>query len=111
MRRNNEPVGHTCPMIDEIISAIESVDWDDTYWTKNDLIDTMEKIRTANGTLRDWGNEKCKECEELEKEIEYLQKDIKSHESTIEDLKGDINDLSFDISRLEEEIELLQNQD
>ena len=42
-----EPVGHTCPLIDEIISAVNSVSWDDTYWTARELIETLEKNKNS----------------------------------------------------------------
>lgn len=63
--RDNAPVPHTCPKIDEIISAIQYVKWDNTYWTEDRLVEIMEEIRKANDSLRKWGNEKHHECEDL----------------------------------------------
>ena len=93
MARDNAPVPHTCPMIDEIISAIDSVEWEDTYWTKRDLIETMEKIRKANDSLRNAGNDKHIECEQLEDQINDLEKDIKYKDREIEGLVDEIKDL------------------
>ncbi len=73
MSKYKEPIGHTCPIIDEVISAIRAANWDDTYWGERDLIRSMEKIRDANGTLRDWGNELVLEIEMLNIEINKLQ--------------------------------------
>lgn len=52
--RDNSGIDNTCPKIDEIISAINSVDWQDIdYWDAKGLIETMESIRKANSDLRD----------------------------------------------------------
>ena len=67
MANNNrpvEPVGHTCPMIDEIIEFInenvaKSIDTSGAMWT-------LEKIREANGKLRDWGNQMRNEAHYLD---------------------------------------------
>jgi len=104
MSRDKSPVPHTCPMIDEVISAIDSVDWEATYWTKNNLIETMEKIRSANDSLRNWGNEKCDEVAELEDKITDLEKDIKYNDAEIQDLIDEVKSLKFDISNLEEQL-------
>lgn len=95
---DNAPVGHTCPMINEVISAIESVDWNDTYWTKESIIEIMEKIRSANDQLRTWGNELYKEKEAIESDFEY----------EIKELKGIIDDLEYDLRQKDEEIILLE---
>jgi uncharacterized protein YoxC len=97
MARDNAPVPHTCPMIDEIISAIDSVDWEETYCTKKDLIETMEKIRKANDSLRSWGNDKHIECEQLEKDIKYKDREI-------EGLVDEVKDLKHEVSKLEDEL-------
>lgn len=104
MARDNAPVPHTCPMIDEIISAIDSVDWTDTYWDKKDLIETMEKIRKANNSLRNWGNDKHTECEQLEDQINDLEKDMKYKDREIEGLVDEIKDLKHEVSKLEYEL-------
>ncbi len=104
MARDNAYVPYTCPMIDEVIAAIESIEWDDTRWTKNDLIDTMEKIREANDSLRNWGNEKYTDCEELETQIESLEKDINYRNIEIDDLSNEIKDLNNEILKLEDEL-------
>lgn len=104
MARDNAPVPHTCPMIDEIISAIDSVEWEETSWTKKDLIETMEKIRKANDSLRNWGNDKHTECEQLEDQINDLEKDIKYKDGEIEGLVDEIKDLKHEVSKLEDEL-------
>jgi len=47
-----EIIPHTCPAIDELISAVKSVNWHDTYWEQEYLIAQLEKLRTANSKLR-----------------------------------------------------------
>lgn len=104
MARDNAPVPHTCPMIDKVISAINSVEWEDNYWSKDDLIDLMEDIRSANSTLRNWGNEKHLECNELEDKIYDLEYDLKYKAEEIETLNNKINELEMVVSKLENEI-------
>lgn len=99
-RRDNAPVRHTCPMIDEMISAIESVDWDETYWTKKDLIEIMERIRTANDTLRSWGNNLYEDLSNLEK---TSQSEYVNLENINNDLLSEIEKLKLEISNLENE--------
>ena len=104
MARDNAPVPHTCPMIDRVIYAINSVEWEDNYWSKDDLIDLMEDIRSANSTLRNWGNEKHLECNELEDKIYDLENDLKYKAEEIETLNNEINELEMVVSKLENEI-------
>lgn len=86
MARDNAPVPHTCPVIDEVISAIDSVDWEETFWNKTYLIKRMEDIRSANASLREWGNERQDDCEKLEDKIEELECKIESLSDEIYDL-------------------------
>jgi len=92
--KDHSPVSHTCPMIDEVISAINSVDWEETYWTKKQLIEIMENIRSHNGKLRDWGNEYCNKESDLADEIYELNK-------TIERLNDEVASLNQEISTME----------
>lgn len=86
--KDNAPVPHTCPKIDEVISAIKSVEWtEDSYWDEARLIELMEEIRSANDSLRTWGNEKHKECDELQDQVDDYEKEIKSLKSEIEELE------------------------
>jgi cell division protein FtsB len=101
MARDNAPVPHTCPMIDEIISAIDSVDWEETYWAKKDLIETMEKIRKANDSLRSWGNDLHDDLEKLEKQS---QSDYIDLENKNEDLTAEIESLKSEVSKLEDKL-------
>jgi hypothetical protein len=76
---DNSNIPNTCPKIDEVISAIESVDWgDSSYWDKRILIEILEKIRKANSDLRDWGNQMCRERDDLEDQLDELRKENQS---------------------------------
>lgn len=86
-RRDNAPVGHTCPMIDEVISAIKSVNWDENnYWDESRLVEIMEKIRSANDSLRTWGNDLCYERDELENYAEDLKRQLEFKQGEHDDL-------------------------
>jgi len=86
-----EPIGHTCPDIDalinghneimkliknyqrieevedlkDIISDIENILWD--------FDSELEKLRTANDTLRDWGISEAEEVDKLENDLYDLK--------------------------------------
>ena len=101
MARDNAPVSHTCPMINEVISVLESLNWDDCSWYMKDVIDIMEKIREANDKLRCWGNEKHEECEELEGRIYELERSVEDRDSEISDYIDTIEGLRAEIEQLE----------
>ena len=101
MARDNAPVSHTCPMINEVISVLESLNWDDCSWYMKDVIDIMEKIREANDKLRCWGNEKHEECEELEGRIYELDRSVEDRDSEISDYIDTIEGLRAEIEQLE----------
>ena len=96
--RDNSGIDNTCPKIDEVISAINSVDWgEDNYWDADRVIEIMEQIRGANSNLRDWGNEMCRERDELQKEFDYLEKEKNN-------LQDEINHYEKQIKELEDEL-------
>ena len=95
-----EPVGYTCPQIDEVIADIQQLgeDYESAYdfveevaavtegrakelfdaldTTRVDteeLIDKMEELRSANEQLRDWGAKGWEKVEELEEEIADME--------------------------------------
>ena len=102
MARDNAPVSHTCPMINEVISVLESLNQDDCSWYgEEDVIDIMEKIREANDKLRCWWNEKHEECEELEGRIYELERSVGDRDSEISDYIDTIEGLRSEIEQLE----------
>jgi hypothetical protein len=90
-KHHREPIKHTCPDIDkliegqteimkliknyqriddidefkDIISDIENILWD--------FDSELEKLRTANDTLRDWGISEAEEVDKLENDIYDLR--------------------------------------
>ena len=104
MAKDHSPVPHTCPLINEVISFIGSVegpsDQDEVEDFINSQIDaekTMEKIRAANGKLREWGNEMCNEMDEARDEVDDLKKDLDTHERTIEALREEVKSLEREV--------------
>ena len=86
--RDNAPVGYTCPMIDQVISFLEKIDWNLEDEEENDLsieckemVEVMEKIRKANDTLRTWGNEEYNLKNKYEEERDDLEKEVKNLKS------------------------------
>lgn len=71
--RDNAPVGHTCPNIDEMISMLED-------------------LRTSNSALRGWGQENYNELDKAKDRIEDLLDEIKSLETIIQELEEKQND-------------------
>lgn len=85
-----EPVGNTCPKIDEIIADLggcldnlkgatvhnisdvvhEAIE---TLSRLSSMYSPLEDIRSANLALRRWGNELVEDLEEAEKEITRLE--------------------------------------
>lgn len=90
-KHHREPIKHTCPDIDalikgqneimkliknyqrieevedlkDIISDIENILWD--------FEGELEKLRTANDTLRDWGISEAEEVDKLENDLYDLK--------------------------------------
>ena len=93
------PVGHTCPLIDKVISFLDSIDCEEV--NQNEIkttINVLEEIRSANDSLRTWGNELYKEKDEMESDFEY----------EIKDLKRKIDDLEYDLRKKDEAIYSLE---
>lgn len=63
----------------------------------------MEKIRTANDSLRCFGNERAERVEELEGEVSDLKSEVKDLEREIEEMKSKIDQLEEELSKVHEE--------
>lgn len=102
------PVGHTCPLIDRVIEALEeasnsltSLDGDGDVISELDrCMDVCEEIRDANSELRDWGYamESEYECmraerDDAESEKAEAEDEVERCEARIEDLEAQIHDL------------------
>ena len=97
---DNAPIGHTCPKIDDVISMVHNWYSDAEEITKSDyqiFEKKMEEIRSANSTLREWGNEQCLLAEQWED-------DLNSANNQISDLKDEIESLKDELKFLEKEL-------
>ena len=102
---DNAPIGHTCPKIDSVISNIHSIYMSSEEITKHEYVQfekLMEEIRSANSTLREWGNEENKKAEEFEKDFDRANRQV-------EDLEAEVMELKDEIKELERKIEELEN--
>ena len=105
-RRDNAPVNFTCPDIDSIIATIiavadrlseigGSLDCSSLSDVVNDLgaqeanlrqiyegrRSPLEELRSANESLRKWGNEECERADEAEAERDRLRDEVSELES------------------------------
>jgi len=114
MARDNAPIGHTCGSIDDIIDNLNNAIDEAKYIinnpeedsteeaniiisTINDVINSMESIRSDNTELRQWGNDEYDRAEDAERELEYLKDSMESLQdenselrSTVEELEGEL---------------------
>lgn len=111
MARDNAPIEHTCPKIDQVISFLEKIDWDLSDDDEKDLsieckeiVEVMEEIRKANDTLRTWGNEEFNSKNEYEEEKDDLEKEVKNLKSDLSDMDDKIRELKKEIETLEEKL-------
>ncbi len=104
--KDNAPVGNTCPMIDEVISAIESADWSEvSFHTAESVKEIMEKIRSANLELRNWGNEECNRANSFERDFDDAERTVKAQKEDLkfyigenESLIKELNDAQFQLN-------------
>ena len=87
-----EPVKHTCPDIDRLKKNIEeavsiceqeyytldtAIDgFDDVVYNISSIPDELEDLRSANSSLRDWGNALLDKVNELESTVSKMEDDI-----------------------------------
>ena len=103
-RGDNAPIGHTCPKIDSVISQIHALYMSSEEMSKQEYSyfeKLMEEIRTANSTLREWGNEQCEKAEEFEKDYDNSQREISDLKNEVESLKSEVKQLEKDLSETE----------
>ncbi len=119
MARDNAPIKHTCPTIDNIIGKMESARGEAEYISKHpeedstdeartiidelcDAISDMENIRSDNSELRDWGNEEYERADYAEGERDDAIKDKELLQEEIEELKAKIDELENELSAVAE---------
>lgn len=95
---DNAPIGNTCPKIDSVISFINGIKWDlededEEILSREskEIIEVLEEIRTANSTLREWGNQEFQDKEYLEKERDEMEGKIQELEKEIKSLEDDLS--------------------
>lgn len=126
-RYSREPIGHTCPKVNDaqseisgIVSDLESVDCneedkvilDDAISSLNSLSEDLENLRADNSTLRDWGNEEAKKADEFEKELDETrdklseaETDRDHYKNRVEELEAELYDVERKFQDLEEKLE------
>lgn len=116
MARDNAPIGHTCPKIDQVISFLEKIEWDLEDEEENELsieckemVQVMEEIRKANDTLRTWGNEEYNYKNEYLEQVDDLEKEVKGLKSELSDMEDEIKDLKAEIDTLEEKLSIAES--
>lgn len=100
----DEPVGHTCPLIDGVIEMVGGIEYiaiarifkgmtieelqelfdSVSAFQYNEFVDEMEKIRSANSDLREWGNDLAEELRDALQKIEELEDAVKDLEAEVE---------------------------
>jgi len=128
MGRNGDsaPVGYTCKTIDSVIGHLEEAKSEAEYYlaeSENEdfrsscaeikvnlesAILAMEKIRSDNSELRDWGNSEFNRAEELEKERDDLLSEVEELKEQMKGMHDDIIDLEDEVSDLEERVKILE---
>src|SRR5688572_5049408 len=99
--RDNAPIGHTCPKIDDVISMVHDFyksGGEMSVYDYNSFEKKMEQIRDANSTLREWGNEQNQLAEEYEKDLDDAKDEIADLRDEIKALKSEIRVLEDDLS-------------
>jgi chromosome segregation ATPase len=103
MAKDNSPVRHTCPDIDEAQQQAKSaIDvMADAREYLMDFVKQLEKLREENAELRKWGNEECERADDLERDLEDANKTIKDLESEVKYQKQEIGELTDQVNALE----------
>lgn len=88
-------VPQTCPFINEVISFIDRIEWNEDQESSKEeaklILLTLETIRTHNGSLRDFGNEQYYQAYELESENDSLKSEVKRLEDDVKYLESEIS--------------------
>lgn len=106
-RADNAPIGNTCPDIDSVINVLSGVadridqiasrlseefageidDLETQAMNLRQLFEgrrsNLEELRSANETLRSWGNTECERAEDALADVKALQRQV----SELEDMR------------------------
>lgn len=106
MSRNGDYTGvpQTCPLIDKVIDFLDSLstfNMPDGYEADRKQMEaTLEKIRSMNSDLRDFGNKQSGELEEMEKDRDYYEKKCRELQKEIEYKNEEIKDLEKELNQI-----------
>lgn len=104
-------IPETCPLIDEVIDFIDACETDTTQEERQQIIDTLEKIRSYNYGLRLHGESLNEQIREKEEAINDLERDLSKFECELRDVcyskDEEIKELNLYIGDLEAEIKEL----
>lgn len=67
-----EPVGNTCPLLNDLFSLIESFLGDNTYEITR-AYRLIEEIRSANFDLRMWGRDLAKDLNDAQQQLNDIE--------------------------------------
>lgn len=97
--RDQAPVSNTCPLIDEVISAVDDATFEEnSWWDKESVTAILEKIRSANSELREWGNDEYERAEDAEKERDTFEAEKLDLEEELRELKERVAELEEELS-------------
>lgn len=112
MARDYTNISITCPLIDNVVDFIGSIDWTqdelDLESESEITLDQLETIRKHNSGLREFGNEQHVRADEFENELDDARKKIESLEDIISDMEETQEQLETRIDQLNDENNLLQ---
>jgi TolA-binding protein len=94
MKHNRQPIGNTCPSIDEVIKKLDQIkSWSNDIIYYCDMAESeIEDLRQANSQLRYWGIDEAERVDELEEKTSEL-------ELKIEELKEELNNVELQLKQ------------
>lgn len=122
-RAKPEPVGNTCPTINKAMKKIEEVINEmNSFDSESELVDildcisswqntlgdvgignncTLEELRDANLSLRNWGSDISSYLEEEEQNVLELEEKVADLEDQREELLNQVEDLKTELKEIE----------
>lgn len=85
------PVPYTCPIIDSGIDYLQE--------TIKIVTERFEEVRSANTSLRDWGNELLEIAEDLQVQVDRLADTVSDLESDCQALRDELKHLHAQLDR------------
>ena len=103
MRHRRDPVRHTCPDVDSMLTNVSKSKQDlECALSRIDGMDSeLEKLRKSNEELREWGTEEAHRVDELEGELDGLRCD---HCAELSDMRDRAERAEARVTELEREV-------